>query len=227
MQNTLRRLSCKAIAFVVSLGMLTAPYANTQQIVQEGQRRLLFDHEAHNGNSQGISLENLGSELFGDHIDIDTGELSVRQTDISIPGNSKLPVEYVRYIDSNHNRPNFHGNSTSTISRGMANWSSDNGYMVLSPIKSNGTPGCVSDTTVVDEADEMYVPPMIRLQGESQLLLKTSGASNSAIFGSTQPSYSTISTLRVKQNNFNQRLANNKEQIENGSGEKPYNFYGD
>ena len=85
------------------------------------------------------------------------------------------------------------------MSRGMANWSSDYGYIVLQPIKSSGTPGCVSDTTVVDEADEMYVTPMIRLQGESQLLLNTSGASNSAIFGSTQPSYSTVSKLRVKQ----------------------------
>jgi RHS repeat-associated protein len=41
-------------------------------------------------------LDVLGEDLVGEHIDIDTGALSFTHIDISIPGNSALPVEFGR-----------------------------------------------------------------------------------------------------------------------------------
>ena len=42
------------------------------------------------------NLDMLGDDLVGDHTDIDTGALSLTQIDVSIPGNSALPVEFGR-----------------------------------------------------------------------------------------------------------------------------------
>ncbi len=41
-------------------------------------------------------LDVLGDDLVGDHIDLDTGALTISQTDVSIPGNSALPVAFGR-----------------------------------------------------------------------------------------------------------------------------------
>ncbi len=41
-------------------------------------------------------LDVLGDDLVGDHTDIDTGALSLTQMDVSIPGNSALPVAFGR-----------------------------------------------------------------------------------------------------------------------------------
>lgn len=42
------------------------------------------------------SVTALGPDLFGDHVDLQTGTLSFSATDVSIPGNSKLPVAFTR-----------------------------------------------------------------------------------------------------------------------------------
>ncbi|WP_416878459.1 RHS repeat domain-containing protein [Litorimonas sp.] len=42
------------------------------------------------------NLDMLGNDLVGDHTDIDTGALSLTQTDVSLPGNNNLPVEFGR-----------------------------------------------------------------------------------------------------------------------------------
>lgn len=44
------------------------------------------------------------ADLLGDDISPDTGALSFRHVDVSIPGNSSLPVAFGRYIDANAER---------------------------------------------------------------------------------------------------------------------------
>ena len=193
------RMGRLATTLLVALGMLFAPFSFSQQRVEYGERRLLFDHEAHNGNGSTADVADINSDLLGDSIDLDTGELSFRHVDISIPGNSNLPVEFVRIINSDPDRPNFFGNPTSTRSRGLANWHADYDYILLHSIKSNGTAGCVSNTTVVDSSDEIYVTPRVNIAGKTELLLKTSGTNNSKIFGSEQPEYTTSSMWKIKQ----------------------------
>ena len=206
MRGKYRKLLCNAIALVVTFSMLTAPYGQTQQIVQESQRRLLFDHEAHTANGTSVKakgLDGLDSELFGAKIDLDTGEVTVTHTDVSIPGNSALPVEFRRIATSDPNRPNFFGNPTSAKSVGLGNFHLDAPFILLPSIKSTGTAGCVSESTLVDYRDEMYVTPKVNLPGNPQLLLKTQGTTNSAVFGSNQPSYTTPSSSKITQTKVN------------------------
>ena len=166
MRGLYRKITSITTAFLVASGMLTAPYGYTQQLVLETQRRLLFDHEAHTANGTGVSLDGLGSELFGVEINLDTGETTVTHVDVSIPGNSKLPVEFRRIASSDPNRPSFFGNPTSTRSVGLGNFHLDAAYITLPSIKSNGTAGCVAETTLVEARDEMYVTPIVNLPGD-------------------------------------------------------------
>jgi len=50
-------------------------------------------------NSAGLDV--LDASVFGDNVDIDTGALSFRHTDISLPGNSDLPVAITRELSRN------------------------------------------------------------------------------------------------------------------------------
>jgi len=47
-------------------------------------------------NSAGLDV--LDASAFGDNVDIDTGALSFQHTDISLPGNSDLPVALTRQL---------------------------------------------------------------------------------------------------------------------------------
>lgn len=52
------------------------------------------------------TLAPLGTNPVGGHIDLDSGQLSIRQVDVSIPGNSDLPVEFARtFIPDGHFSP--------------------------------------------------------------------------------------------------------------------------
>lgn len=46
------------------------------------------------------SITGLGTDLFGDKINLYNGSLQFEQTDISIPGNNSLPVALARYRDA-------------------------------------------------------------------------------------------------------------------------------
>lgn len=97
----------KIFTLILALGMATNAYGDTGYGVMEGDRTLLFEHEAYIASLEGQHLESMGAVDFGDTIDPRTGELSFRHTDISIPGNFDLPVEFTRYINSDPHRPNF------------------------------------------------------------------------------------------------------------------------
>ncbi len=57
-------------------------------------------------NDQGVDIELRAhnKDLLGDSISSDTGALSFRHVDVSIPGNSHLPVVFARYLDSGKER---------------------------------------------------------------------------------------------------------------------------
>lgn len=199
MQFNFRKLSRLTMAFWVSLSMLTAPYGYTTEIVKEGQRRLLFDHEAHKIYSAGVGIKELETKMMGETVDLGSGELTLKHNDISIPGNSKLPVEFTRVAIRDPNRPSFLGNPTSTLSRGLGNFHLDAAYLLLPSIASTGVAGCISEITVVDGSDDMYVTPVAYLPHDPQLLLKTKGTPNTAIFGAEQPKFTTTSKAKIKQ----------------------------
>lgn len=62
-------------------------------------------------------LDVLDENAFGDHIDIDTGALTFTQVDVSIPGNSSLPVMFGR-----------------TLSRSQLSWSKTDGFGNWDPL---------------------------------------------------------------------------------------------
>ena len=166
MQRVFGRYSRMAMAVLIAFSMVTAPYGYSQHNVSSGLRRLLLDHEAYIADIDSEKFAGNGLGDFGETINPDTGELSFRHTDIHLPGNSDFEIAYTRYISSDPDRPNFHGNASSTSSRGMGNWSSDFPYIVLPSINSNGTAGCISDSTELDIDDKMYTAPRIRLGGK-------------------------------------------------------------
>ena len=188
-----------AISFLVALGMLTAPYGYTLQVVEEGQRRLLFDHEAHEVNSASVGIKELDTKILGESVDLGNGELTLKHEDISIPGNSNLQVNFTRVATNDSNRPNFLGDQSSSKSRGLANFHLDAAYLLLPSIRSTGVVGCVSDSTIADVTDELYVSPVAYLPHDPQPLLKASGTPNSDIFGTVQPDYTTKSMSKIKQ----------------------------
>lgn len=62
-----------------------------------------------------LDLDVLGDDLVGDHIDLDTGALTLTQTDVSIPGNSELPVSFGRSISRSGLRGTWTGNWTPAV----------------------------------------------------------------------------------------------------------------
>jgi len=65
------------------------------------------------------SLTAAGPDLFGDHVDLQSGTLSFSATDISIPGNNALPVEFKRTLAiTNQKDVNIHD-------RPFADWDID------------------------------------------------------------------------------------------------------
>lgn len=111
----------------------------------------------------------LGYDLMGDSIDLDTGTLTFRHTDISIPGNSALPVRLGRRMDSeDYQFRNFGGwaldiphvrvrtkdaawhgqrcsdpmdeyNTTSSMYRGIALYSPGSGYKGFLKVDQSGS----------------------------------------------------------------------------------------
>ena len=199
MQRIFGRYSRMAMAVLIAFSMVTAPYGYPQHNVSSGLRRLLLDHEAYITNIDSEKFAGNGLGDFGETIDPDTGELSFRHTDIHLPGNSDFEIAYTRYISSDPDRPNFHGNASSTSSRGLGNWSSDFPYIVLPSINSNGIAGCISNSTEVDIDDAMYIAPRIRLGGKTYNLLKKPTTTNSAVFGVDHPDYASSSILKIEQ----------------------------
>ena len=88
MQRMFGRASRTAMAVLVAVSMVTAPFGYSKHSVQNGQRRLLFDHEAHVENLVEESLDNFSMNEFGERINPDTGELSFRHVDIDLPGST-------------------------------------------------------------------------------------------------------------------------------------------
>ena len=65
------------------------------------------------------TLASFGPDLFGDHVDLQSGALSFSATDISIPGNNALPVELKRSIDISNQK------DVTVYDRAFADWDLD------------------------------------------------------------------------------------------------------
>lgn len=57
-----------------------------------------------------LNLDILDDSLAGDHIDLDSGSLSFNQIDVSLPGNSSLPVQFGRALNRSTHRTGMIGN---------------------------------------------------------------------------------------------------------------------
>ncbi|WP_415812060.1 RHS repeat domain-containing protein [Litorimonas haliclonae] len=70
----------------------------------------IFPHGDIQSRYNSLNLDILDDKLVGDQIDIDTGSLSLSQMDVSIPGNSALPVQFGRKLSRSTLRTGMIGN---------------------------------------------------------------------------------------------------------------------
>lgn len=168
------------ISAVFLAGTICIGNADRNDERDEDKRNLWFDHDALTFDEDTLSLIDSPSEMttgiLGDFINLDTGELGFRQTDIDIPGNFDLPVRVTRIIDSNVDRPTFTRSQiiNNTLS-GTANWGLELPYLLLESIDSRETEGCIrrktEDNLFISE--NLFVQPRISVPGNSRVLLKT------------------------------------------------------
>lgn len=76
MSSLLSQFLAKGLVFALCLCMVLAPDGYGQQRVNEGQRRLLFDHEAHRSRLNQEDVKESYIKELGARIDLSTGELS-------------------------------------------------------------------------------------------------------------------------------------------------------
>lgn len=74
-----------------------------------------------------LNLDILDDGLVGDHIDLDTGSVSFTQMDVSIPGNSALPVQFGRKLSRSTFRTGMIGNWAPDIPHMSRNYTAING----------------------------------------------------------------------------------------------------
>ena len=197
----------KAIVLLAGYCLGVGSLGNAEYSPTSQQRRLLFDHEAQFSERRDLGFGELNTGKMGDYIDLNTGELSFRHTDISIPGNFDLPVEVTRIIDSDRDRPTFTKSEVLKGSSGTANWGLDLPYILLPSIDSSGTVGCYSESTAVDEKDAMFVVPRLSVPAQRWVLLNTSSTSNTAVFGSNEPDYTNNEMWKINQTKKNGKCA--------------------
>ena len=65
------------------------------------------------------TLATFGPDLFGDHVDLQSGALSFSATDISIPGNNALPVEFKRSLQISNQK------DVTVVDRAFKDWDID------------------------------------------------------------------------------------------------------
>ena len=87
MRNVQAALAALLLIFIGSIGASASAQNQSLHIPYSIQ------HE-----TQGVSasLSSLDENLLGDNVDVDTGSLTFQATDVSLPGNSALPVAFGR-----------------------------------------------------------------------------------------------------------------------------------
>lgn len=85
-QFTRRILQAKKLLAVVCISAPLCAVAQSASPVDDYRRLIAV---------QG-GVESSGADLFGDQVDLYTGQLSIQQTDIDLPGNNALPVRLTR-----------------------------------------------------------------------------------------------------------------------------------
>jgi len=97
------QLNRKAVSFGRFLGVILAcffsfSFTSYAQFGGGGGNEIFPDLGDIQSQYNSYNLDMLGDDLVGDHTDIDTGALSLTQTDVSIPGNSGLSVSFGRSL---------------------------------------------------------------------------------------------------------------------------------
>ena len=91
---------------------------------QSNERSVELDHLKRQNVEE--RLEPLGLDLLGDRIDLNTGDVSFSATDVSLPGNSSLPVEFVRSRAQGWRHPHIGDDHTSfDTTHALGDWSVD------------------------------------------------------------------------------------------------------
>ena len=111
-------------------------------------------------------LDLLDDNLVGDHIDLDTGALTLSQTDVSLPGNSALPVEFGRTLSRNSPWLTWIGDwspSVPYISRNFleefgANTDRCSGTLYPAPIYIENSASHVIEPASYFDGFDLYVP---------------------------------------------------------------------
>ena len=198
MVGHLQRLYRKTLCLLIVATVTTSMHGYCQYV--SSKNRFVFDHEAYVSNTLALGPREMTSGIMGDFINLDSGELSLRQTDVELKGNFDLPVSLVRFIDSDNDRPKFTTSEITVGSTGTANWGLELPYILLHTITKDGTVGCVSSDHSVTMFDKLHVVPRLSIgRNRRWTLLKTANTSNTAVFGATSPDYTTSSKWRINQ----------------------------
>ena len=194
----INRLCLRPCLLAIGVSLIASMHGYCQHV--SSKNRFVFDHEAYVSNTLVLGPKEMTAGIVGDYINLDTGELSFRQTDIEIKGNFDIPVSVIRYIDSDNDRPTFTASEITSGSTGTANWGLELPYILLHTIKKGGTVGCVSSSHSVDMFDKLHVVPRLSIgRNKRWTLLKTAKSSNKAVYGDTPPSYATRSMWLINQ----------------------------
>ncbi|WP_412545838.1 RHS repeat-associated core domain-containing protein [Maricaulis sp. MIT060901] len=129
--------TCAAFALSISLILSSSTFAQwgyTPPAPQPPEPVQLEDYVTTNVQT---TLSAYGEGLLGDTINPDTGSLSFQSVDVSIPGNSSLPVMFGRYIDANAERHVNLGPNMPVSSNGNQ-W--EQGWSVMVPHIMTRTP---------------------------------------------------------------------------------------
>lgn len=94
----IRARLCAAVLLVAGIAGMTPAYGDNSE-ASEAEELVQLDQQ----------LGTHGDGSLGDMVDLHTGTLSFSQTDVSLPGNSKLPVSVVRRFDPGRRRSLSYG----------------------------------------------------------------------------------------------------------------------
>lgn len=88
-QDSRNRFPRFVLKLLMSCALLNVSQVNAGEVYEEYHKLV--------GKSQNIAA--FGDNLFGEQVDLYSGRTSFSQTDISLPGNSSLPVALIRKVD--------------------------------------------------------------------------------------------------------------------------------
>ncbi|MEP3892293.1 MAG: RHS repeat-associated core domain-containing protein [Hellea sp.] len=141
------------------------------------------------------NLDVLGNDLMGDHTDIDTGALSITHTDVSIPGNFELPVEFGRTLSR-----------TLVGAEWLGNWKANIPYISRNYLaeKPPGSDRCTGELypSPIDYNNETIYAPSYFDGFNLSIPGRSTGKLTQALNGGNSPEFSSTSARMVTKDNW-------------------------